>query len=141
MDFRNNAPGYRGYIGSRPYSSGRVPQHVQGLVVRDYCDRMALPFLLSAVEFAMPHCYLTLEQLLEEELPYIDGIVMYSIYMLPEDKGKRLLTYERLLETNTSLHGALEQLSIGCRADIDHLEMTLLIEQATHLTPKEIPLT
>ena len=102
---------------------------------------MNFPFLLSAVEFAMPDCYLTLDQILKEELPHINGIVMYSMLMLPSNKKKRLPIYDRFLETKTSLHGALEQLTIKCRADIDDFENILLIDQALNLAPRKIRLT
>ena len=30
---------YRGYIFSRPFMDERVPQHVQNIVIRDYCSK------------------------------------------------------------------------------------------------------
>ena len=44
----SNARGYRGYIGSRPYFGERAPQHVQNLVIRDYCQRLCGQALLFA---------------------------------------------------------------------------------------------
>ena len=58
--------GYRGYISSRPSANGRVPQHVQNLVIRDYCATNNLNFLLSAVEYAMPNSFIMLEQVIKE---------------------------------------------------------------------------
>ena len=52
-----NSKGYRGYIGSREYMGQRTPQHVQNLVIRDYCKRLGRPYLLSATEYAMDNCY------------------------------------------------------------------------------------
>ena len=46
--------GHRGYIFSRPFHGNRVPQHVQNMVIRDYCQRNGLNYLLSATEYAMP---------------------------------------------------------------------------------------
>ena len=31
--------GFRGYIFSRPFMEERVPQHVQNIVIRDYCSK------------------------------------------------------------------------------------------------------
>ena len=58
--------GYRGYVFSRPVDSHRVPQHIQNLVIRDYAARRKLHYLLSATEYAMPGCYLILEQVLAD---------------------------------------------------------------------------
>ena len=52
----------------------RAPQHVQNLVIRDYCKKNNLLYLLSSTEYAMKNCHLMLEQVLEE-LKFIDGIV------------------------------------------------------------------
>ncbi len=64
---------HRGYIGSRPYFGDRAPQHVQNLVIRDYCQRNDLLYLLSATEYIMDGCYVMLEEVLRE-LPHIDGV-------------------------------------------------------------------
>ena len=80
----------RGYIFSRAFMGERIPQHVQNLVIRDYCERNHLQFLLSAAEYAMPDCYLVLEQVLDE-LTEINGLVAYSLFQLPEDLEYQLV--------------------------------------------------
>ena len=35
--------GYIGYNGARLLATGRAPQHIQNLVIRDYCRRHDLP--------------------------------------------------------------------------------------------------
>ena len=52
--------GVRGYIFSRPFMGERVPQHVQNLVIRDYCKKQELKYLLSATEYAMEGSHLIL---------------------------------------------------------------------------------
>ena len=64
----------RGYIFSRPFMGERVPQSVQNIVIRDYCQKNNLHYLLSHVEYAMPSSSLMLEQALEE-LDLNDGII------------------------------------------------------------------
>ena len=44
---------FRGYIFSRPFMEERVPQHVQNIVIRDYCSKKDIQYLLSATEYAM----------------------------------------------------------------------------------------
>jgi len=68
--------GYRGYITSRMLERS-VPQHIQQMVIRDYCARNGLKFLLSSTEYHQG--FLMLESLLEQD---IDGIVFYSIFQL-----------------------------------------------------------
>ena len=65
--------GFRGYVSSRVFCKERVPQHVQNLVIRDYCARRGITYLLSATEYAMPNCYMMLEQTMND-LENLDGI-------------------------------------------------------------------
>ena len=58
--------GYRGYVFSRPFMGQRQPSHIQNIVIRDYCRRYGLEYLLSATEYAMPHSFLLLYQTLDE---------------------------------------------------------------------------
>lgn len=56
----------KGYIFSRAFMGERVPQHVQNLVIRDYCQKNGYQYLLSGTEYAMEGCHLVFEQLLDE---------------------------------------------------------------------------
>jgi sporadic carbohydrate cluster protein (TIGR04323 family) len=111
----------RGYIFSRPFMGERVPQHVQNLVIRDYCEKHHLQFLLSATEYAMQGCHLILEQVLCE-LPEIEGLVAYSLYQLPEDGQQRSRIYERVLNRNKSIHFAVEGLNANTHAECEKIE-------------------
>ena len=107
----NGSKGYRGYISSRPFGGERAPQHVQNLVIRNYCERNGFKFLLSATELALPDCFLTLQQLLKG-IEAVDGIVFYSIGQLPDGEHQKQQIFARLLETKRSIHFAVEHLSI-----------------------------
>lgn len=113
--------GFRGYIASRPIQGERSPQHVQNLVVRDYARRKGLTFLLSATEYAMPESFLILEQLLEQ-IDELDGIVAYSMFMLPEDDDLRRRILHRIVDAGKALHGALESIRVSDRAELADLE-------------------
>lgn len=118
--------GYRGYIASRPVGGGacggdRAPQHVQNLVIRDYAARLGLSYKLSATEYAMPHCYMMLEQVLAE-LPELEGIIAYSLFMLPERRERRREIYARVLDAGASLHAAVEGLVLAAPADVERIE-------------------
>jgi sporadic carbohydrate cluster protein (TIGR04323 family) len=121
--------GYRGYIASRAVRGSHVPQRVQNLVVRDYSARYGLAYKLSAVEYVMPSCYMMLEALLEE-LPKIEGIVAFSLFMLPALGPRRAATIERVLAAGCEIHFALENLAIRRRTDIPACEDMLGVAAA-----------
>jgi sporadic carbohydrate cluster protein (TIGR04323 family) len=121
--------GYRGYIGSRPYRGLRAPQHVQNLVVRTYCQRNKMGYLLSATEYAMPGCYIMLNEVLQE-LPHIEGIVLYSLFMLPDDAERRRAVWDRVLASGATLHGAVEDWAVRSAADVTRAEDLWLVEAA-----------
>ena len=118
----------RGYIFSRPFVGERVPQHVQNLVIRNYCEKHDLHYLLSATEYAMPGCYLVLDQVLNE-LPQLDGVVMYSLFQLPEDDDARSRIIETVISQKRVLHFAVEGLHVGNRDEIQRIESIWKVKQ------------
>ena len=118
----------RGYIFSRPFMGERVPQHVQNLVIRDYCARRQLQFLLSATEYAMPGCDLILAQVLDA-LPEVDGIVAYSLFQLPEGWQGRSRVFQRLLDQGKALHCAVEGLKAGNAQEFHRLDTLWRVRQ------------
>ncbi|PWC97414.1 LIC12192 family sporadic carbohydrate cluster protein [Azospirillum sp. TSO5] len=127
--------GHRGYVASRPIFGSRAPQHVQNLVIRDYAARAGLHYKLSATEYAMPGCHMMLEQVLDE-LPVLEGIIAYSLFMLPRRADRRHAVYRRVLDAEASLHFAVEGLSLVREADIRRLEeiwgVQTIIHRASH---------
>ncbi|MBO6518908.1 MAG: sporadic carbohydrate cluster protein, TIGR04323 family [Rhodospirillales bacterium] len=117
----SNRNGLRGYIGSRSYYGSRAPQHVQNIVIRDYCQHQGKQFLLSATEYAMPDCFMMLERVMEE-LPEIEGIVLYSIFMLPTDRKQRAAVYDRVLSSGGTIHAAVEGYRIESAEDAAKIE-------------------
>jgi len=117
----NSRHGFRGYIASRPVRGTATPQRIQNLVIRDYCTRRGLGYLMSSAEYAMPGCFMMLENVLAE-LGKIEGIVCYSAFMLPADTNRRAAIYERILSSGATLHAALENLTLASRAGIGRFE-------------------
>ena len=124
-----NRKGYRGYICARMSMNRSVPQHIQQLVMRDYCQKRGLTFLLSATEYCMDHCTLMLDAVLDE-LDHLEGIVMYSLYLLPQAKEKRLDLYRRLFDKGCALHMAAENIVINDWDDAMRIEDTWLVHEA-----------
>ena len=102
---------FRGYIFSRPFMEERVPQHVQNIVIRDYCSKKGIQYLLSGTEYAMKNSTLILRQLVKD-LPSIDGIVAYSIFQMPEDDTERQSIFNSILSSKKEIHFAVEGLSL-----------------------------
>lgn len=126
----------RGYIFARPFMGERAPQHVQNIILRDYCQKRGYELLLSATEYAMPDSYMILESVLDD-LANIDGIVFYSLYQLPLQPEKRKLIYSRVLEAQKSLHFAVEGMSISNSNEIESVENCLLVKATLdHCTPE-----
>ena len=74
----------KGYIFSRPFFDERAPQHIQNIIIREFCKKEKLHYNLSAVEYAMSNSHKTLYQLIND-LKNLDGIVAYSVFQLPID--------------------------------------------------------
>jgi sporadic carbohydrate cluster protein (TIGR04323 family) len=126
----------RGYIFARSFMGERAPQHVQNIILRDYCQKRGHELLLSAAEYAMPDSYMILESVLDD-LANIDGIVFYSLYQLPTQSEQRRLVYSRVLDAQKSLHFAVEGMSISSIKDVDSIENCLLVKATLdHCTPE-----
>lgn len=126
--------GYRGYIVSRPVRGSHFPQRVQNLVVRDYAARRNLPFRLSVTEYAMAGSAMMFESLLDE-LPALDGIILFSLFTLPDRPQARRRAYERVLAAGKSLHAALEQLVIRTPDGVPAWEDILRVDAVLPATP------
>lgn len=98
-----------------------TPQRVQNLVIRDYASRNGLAYLVSVSEFAMPGCYMMLENALLG-LDRTLGIIAFSAFMLPHDAEQRTQIYERIFAAGATLHAALENLSVSSADDVPRFE-------------------
>ena len=112
---------FRGYIFSRSFMEERVPQHVQNIVIRDYCLKKNILYLLSSTEYAMENSALMLRQLVKD-LPDIDGIVAYSIFQMPEDDYERQSIFNSILAIKKEIHFAVEALSLYDYESYNHIE-------------------
>lgn len=121
--------GYIGYIASRPIGDTRAPQHIQNMVIREFCKGKGLPFKLSATEYATEHCYMMLEKLVDD-LPAHDGIVAYSMFMLPKRAERRRALYDTILKNGCVLMAAVEDITLATRDDVDRWEDILKVAYA-----------
>ncbi len=126
--------GFRGYVSSRKIFGERAPQHVQNIVIRHYCERNNLDYLLSSTEVAMPGMYLMLNQLVAE-LPQIDGIVCYSLFQLPVEFEKRQMIFDQVIDSGKTMHFAVEMLQLTSRRDALKLNEIVSIKKTIESFP------
>ena len=75
----------------------RVPQHVQNIVIKDFCKKKKLNFLLSVTEYSMANSFHILKELLDN-LSGIYGVVAYSVFQMPYEDNERRMIYKKILK-------------------------------------------
>ena len=98
---------FKGYISSRVFMGERVPQNIQNLCIRDFCNKNNFYYVLSSTEHAMENSFLVLKKL-SNNLGKIDGIVMYSMFQLPSNKDLRLKIFNNFKKKKKKIFFALE---------------------------------
>jgi sporadic carbohydrate cluster protein (TIGR04323 family) len=119
----------KGYIFSRSFREERVPQHVQNIVLKDYCLKNNLKLLLSATEYTYENNYYILRQLLSELKNY-DGILFYSLFQLPKEEEFRKKIYNKIIKSKKSLYFAVENAFIKEKIDIKRIEEIILLKDS-----------
>ena len=120
----------RGYNFSRDFMGERVPQHVQNIVIRDFCQKRNLNFLLSASEYSMPNSFHILKDL-TNNMSGLYGIVAYSLFQMPYNDDERKKIFKKVLDKNKKIFFACENLEILKQADIDRIENIWLVKKAS----------
>ncbi|MCC6468882.1 MAG: sporadic carbohydrate cluster protein, TIGR04323 family [Alphaproteobacteria bacterium] len=129
-----NREGYRGYVSSREFGGLRIPVPVQALVLRDWCQRNGKIYKLHLNENSFPHSYMVLEGMVRN-LDGLEGMLMVSMFMLPQRPERRRAIYDRVLEQGVDLRFVLEDMVIACEADIAPVEEILSIYNAMGQSP------
>tara|TARA_Y100000588_G_C14182398_1_gene894244 strand:- start:871 stop:1170 length:300 start_codon:yes stop_codon:yes gene_type:complete len=96
-----------------------------------------LEYLLSATEYAMPRSFLMLHQTLDE-LPDLDGIVMYSLFLLPESSAQRDKIMRLAIDANKTLHFAVEDLRVRDVQDLQRIENIWSVAQVLPHCPESV---
>ena len=110
----------RGYNFCRPFMGERAPQHVQNIVMQDFCKKNNLIFLMSVTEYAMKNSYSILNHLISN-LSEIDGIILYSLFQLPEQIKQRSNILKKILKQKKLISFAVEGLTIKDIQDLKHI--------------------
>ena len=125
----------RGYNFSREFMGERVPQHIQNIVIRQHCKNMKLHYLLSSTEYSMKNSSLIFDQIIEE-IRNLHGVVVYSIFQLPENNFKRNKIYSKFIKNRKILYFANEGFKISNHKDAYRVEMIWLIKKNLINCPK-----
>jgi sporadic carbohydrate cluster protein (TIGR04323 family) len=130
--------GWRGYAFTRPIAGSTIPHRVQNLVLRTYAERHGLLFLLSVFEYHHDGSYMMLESLYEN-LPAIEGLLFYSLNMLPEGRAARERLYDAVLSSGAGLRFALEEMQVSKREDVALVEDIMAVKAlARERVPAEL---
>ena len=120
----------RGYNFSRPFMGERAPQHVQNIVIKDFCSKNKLNFLLSATEYSMKNSSYILNELINN-LDNLYGIVAYSIFQLPENEKKRKTILQTIIKKKKKIFFACENLKVTNKSEMNKIETIWKIRKAT----------
>ncbi len=131
--------GLRGYVTARGFGPYVIPVPVQSLALRDYCARKSRLYVLPANENCFPHSYLVLEGMVGDLSGY-EGIVMCSMYMLPQRAERRRRLCERVFDQGCAIHLVVEDMVVAGAQDVEKLEELLVIDRLAAQAPKSIAL-
>ncbi len=76
----------------------------------------------------MEGCFMILEDLVEEA-PALEGVVLYSIFMLPESRSSRTQYLHRFLSAGVTIHGAVENFDLLTETGLLELEALWKLRQ------------
>ena len=109
--------------------SGRsAPQAVQNLVIRTYCERMALNYSLSKTEYSYSFCFPVFRELIKHcGVSGIKDIVLYSQFNLPENRQTRTDIFRLCKQNGLRIHFAAESFSCFTLEEYDNLEACFLV--------------
>jgi len=118
----------RGYIFGREFMGERAPQHVQNIIIRDFCIKNNLHYSLSLVEYVFKNSTLMLKEGLKE-LNKIHGIVMYSLFQLPQNDKERELICNLVIKKKKKLFFALENIILSNKKDLEKINTIWLVKK------------
>ena len=128
----------KGYIFSRPFLGERVPQHIQNIVLKDYCNKKNFFFVMSATEYSVKKSTYILNDLLNNINDY-DGLIFYSIFQLPEDLEQRSQFYKNIIKKNKQAHFAVENFVAKNIKDFQEIEKVFRLKLLSYSNNSNFP--
>ena len=129
----------RGYNFSRSFMGERVPQHVQNIVIKDFCQKNNFNFLLSVTEYSMKDTFYILNQLVNN-LTGLHGIAAYSVFQMPYDDGKRSKIFKKILKKKKTIFFACENLKVSNLEEIKRIDNIWSVKKISEkcVKPKDL---
>lgn len=127
----------QGYVTHQSFKGLRIPANVQNLVMREYARNRDKTFRLSRGEYYFDGCFVQLFAMLRD-LDQMDGIILCSLFMLPQNPTKRREIFDMLLAAGGEMHCVFESLVIEDEAGVAELEDLYRLNDALDLAPQEI---
>ncbi|MDC3206104.1 hypothetical protein OA961_01620 [Candidatus Pelagibacter sp.] len=118
----------RGYIFSRSFFGERVPQHIQNIVIRDFCKKNKLNYNLSLVEYAMKDSYTMFNQIINQ-IDKFDGVVLYSLFQLPKSDKVRNNLCNNILNKNKKIYFANENRVVKSKFELEKINIIWKLKQ------------
>ena len=118
----------RGYIFSRSFMGERVPQHIQNIVINDYCTKNDLHLLLSATEYCMDKS-ISIFKSVFDEVSKVSGIVFYSIFQLPENDIARTSFLKKAINKKKIIYFACEREKIFNNSHLEKINNIWMIKK------------
>ena len=118
----------RGYIFGKKFMGERAPQQVQNIIIRDFCQKNKLHYKLSLVEYVFKGSTFMLKEGLKE-IKKLHGIVLYSLFQLPENEVDRNLICNLIIKKKKKLFFALENMEMSNKNDLEKINTLWLIKK------------
>lgn len=110
----------KGYNFSRDFMGERVPQHVQNIVIKDFCNKNNLSLQLSATEYVMKDSFLIFHELISN-INDLHGVVSYSLFLMPENDGERTKIFKKIIKKKKVIYFAVENMKIENIIDLEKI--------------------
>ena len=127
----------RGYIFSRSFMGERAPQHVQNIIIRDFCKKNSLEYLLSASEYKMKNSFSILKGIVSNMKDF-DGIVAYSLFQTPPNFSERNKILKKIIKKKKFIFFAVEQIKVITLKDINTVNSIWRIKKTLPFCPDKI---
>lgn len=127
----------QGYVTHQSFKGLRIPANVQNLVMRDYARNREKTFRLSRGEYYFAGCFVQLFAMLRE-LDQMDGIILCSLFMLPQNPARRREVFDMLLAAGGEMHCVFESLIVQDETGVAELEDLYRLNDALDQAPRQI---
>ena len=125
------------YITTRKIGHYLIPPPLQIMLIRKYCQSNNILFSLPVEELIFENCFIELQSIINSN-SIIDGIIMPSIFLLPNTSEKRKYYYKKFEERKIQLHFILESIIIDWGENsISEVETIILLNNLIDNSQKD----